>query len=126
MSYIYYNPNPKGKHVTDCVIRMLCRLENLTWLEAFDELTDICRREFSMPSNDKMWSLMLKRRGYTKYLLPDDLYDIYTVRDFCRDHPVGKYCLKTSGHVVAVVNGDYYDSFDSGDKEPIYYWRKEY
>lgn len=79
-----------------------------------------------MPSNDKMWSLMLKRRGYTKYLLPDDLYDIYTVRDFCRDHPVGKYCLKTSGHVVAVVNGDYYDSFDSGDKEPIYYWRKEY
>jgi len=124
--FIYYNPNPKGKHVTDCTIRAICRLEGLTWLEAFDSVTDICRENYDMPSSDKMWGKFLSMRGYRRYLIPDTCPDCYTVRDFCDDHPIGSYLLKTSGHVIAVVNGDYYDTFDSGDKSPIYYYRKEW
>ena len=78
-----------------------------------------------MPSSDKMWACYLISRGYTKHIIPDTVPIWYTVRDFCKDHPTGEYILKTSGHVIAVVNGDYYDTFDSGDKTPVYYWRKE-
>lgn len=124
--FIYYNPNPKGKHVTDCTIRAICRLENLTWLEAFDKVTDICRENYDMPSSDKMWGKFLSMRGYRRHMIPDTCPDCYTVRDFCIDHPVGSYLLKTSGHVIAIVNGDYYDTFDSGDKSPIYYYKKEW
>lgn len=126
MSYIYFNPNPKGKHVTDCTIRMICLLEHMNWREAFDAVTDICREEYDMPSSDTMWGKFLSRRGYTKHIVPDTCPDCYSVKDFCFDHPNGAYCLKTSGHVIGVINGDYYDSFDSGDKVPIYYWRKEW
>ena len=126
MPYIYFNPNCKGKHVTDCVIRMLCLLENLSWTQAFDMLTSVCREECDMPSSDRMWGMLLSRLGYKRHMIPDTCPDCYTVRDFCNDHKDGTYCLKTSGHVIGVINGDYYDTFDSGDKVPIYYWRKEW
>lgn len=70
--------------------------------------------------------MFLSKIGYTRHMLPNTCPDCYTVRDFCEDYRHGSYILKTSGHVIAVVNGDYYDTFDSGDKTPIYYWRKEW
>ena len=104
---------------------MICVLEELSWREAFVAVADICLNEFDMPSSDKMWGMFLSRRGYTKHMLSDRCPDCYTVRDFCRDYSRGRYCVKTPSHVIAVINGDYYDTFDTGDEIPIYYWRKE-
>lgn len=66
----------------------------------------------------------LYRRGFDRYSVRNTCPNCYTVQDFCRDHPYGTYILKTHGHVVAVVNGDYYDTFDSGSDTVIYYWAK--
>jgi len=35
------------------------------------------------------------------------------------------HILALSGHVVCVMDGDYYDTWDSGGEVPLYYWRKE-
>ena len=40
------------------------------------------------------------------------------------DNPYGRYILATGEHVVAIENGDYYDTWDSGDEIPIYYWKE--
>ena len=56
---------------------------------------------------------------------PDDTIDFYTVRDFCRDNPHGIFILALSGHVLAVIDGNYYDSWDSGEEIPVYYWHRE-
>ena len=45
--------------------------------------------------------------------------------DFAAEHPSGTYILALSGHVVCVMDGDYYDTWDSGGEVPLYYWRKE-
>lgn len=37
---------------------------------------------------------------------------------------MGRYLLALDQHVVAVVDGDYYDTWDSGNEIPIYYWMK--
>ena len=42
------------------------------------------------------------------------------------DHPKGIYVVATGSHVVAVVNGDYYDSWDSGDEIVAYYFGNSY
>lgn len=55
--------------------------------------------------------------------LPD--YDGYTVRQFSAEHPCGSYILALSGHVVAVVDGEYYDAWDSGNETPIYVWEEK-
>ena len=64
-------------------------------------------------------------RGFTMHPLPNTCPRCYTVSRFAADHPYGKFLVKTPGHVIAVVDGDYYDSRDTGGEVPIYYWRKE-
>ena len=38
--------------------------------------------------------------------------------------PDGTYILAMATHVVAVVDGDWLDTWDSGDETPLYYWQK--
>lgn len=45
--------------------------------------------------------------------------------DFAREYPHGVYVLGCSGHVLAVIDGKWWDSWDSGAECPIYYWYKE-
>jgi hypothetical protein len=66
----------------------------------------------------------LKRQGYKQESLPNACPDCYTVSDFCNEHKQGKYLLATGSHVIAVKDGDYYDTWDSGDEIPVYYFER--
>lgn len=126
MAYIYYNPNPTNQFIGDCVIRGISKLLNQDWEETYIK---ICMQGFmmhDMPSSNRVWGRYLYNNGYRRYLLPDTCPDCYTVKDFCKDYPKGKYLLSIEGHVVAVDDGDYYDTGDSGNEIPLYYWRKEF
>jgi len=78
-----------------------------------------------MPSANNVWGAYLRSIGYSQHVLPNTCPDCYTVIDFCNDYPTGKYILATGSHVVAVEDGNYFDSWDSGSETPIYYWKKE-
>ena len=123
--YIFYNPNPKGAFVGDCVIRAISKLTEKTWDDTY---VDVMVQGFmmkDMPSANHVWGAYLKSSGYVQRLLPDTCPDCYTVSNFCQDYPKGKYILATGSHVIAVENGNYYDSWDSGNEIPVYYWEKE-
>lgn len=124
MSFIFYNPNPKDKFVGDCVIRAVSRLTHQDWKTTFRELCDLAYDMCDMPSADHVWGEYLHQKGFRKHLIPDTCPFCYTVKEFCREHPNGRFLLKTSGHVIAVVNGNYYDTSDSGNEVPIYFWAK--
>jgi hypothetical protein len=79
-----------------------------------------------MMDANHVWGEFLFENGFRRYIIPNECPTCYTIRDFCRDYPKGEYILATGSHVVAVVDGDYYDSWDSGDEVPIYYWRRVY
>lgn len=74
-----------------------------------------------MPSADRVWWSFLEEIGFTRKKILDRCPECYTVRDFCRDHPTGVYVLGPHEHAVAVINGDYYDAWDSGETVPTYY-----
>lgn len=126
--YIYYNPNPGGRHTGDCVARAIAKALDLPWLTVYDILTAHGRDMFDWPDNNLVWRSFLKQAGFRRRVVPDTCPDCYTVADFAVDHPEGTYILATgyhsvSGdHVVTVVNGDWYDSWDSGNEIPLYYW----
>lgn len=120
--YVYYNPNPKGKNVGDCTIRAICKATGQDWENVYTELYAQGCALSDMPSADHVWGSYLRWRGYKRYFTPDQ--DIYTVDDFCIDNPVGTYLLKLPGHVVCVVDGHYYDTWDSGGEIPLYYWAR--
>lgn len=123
--FVYYNPNPDRNLVGDCVVRALCKLLNKRWLEVYAGICAQGAIMFDMPSSNAVWGAYLRRLGFVKEMLPDYCPDCYSVRDFCLDHPYGQYVLMLSGHVVAVEDGCYYDTWDSGDEIPLFYWRKE-
>lgn len=125
MGHIYVNPNPLGKKVGDCTIRAISLALNRTWDSVYVEL---CFYGFvfkDMPSTNSVWDSLLRDHGFKRYMIPDSCPECYTVKDFCRDHPEGLYVLGIGNHVVTVKNGDYLDTWDSGEEVPIYFYRKE-
>ena len=77
-----------------------------------------------MPSANAVWGAYLKQHGYKRSLIPNTCPDCYTVDDFCHEHPNGTYILALSGHVVCIINGTLFDTWDSRQETPIYYWEE--
>lgn len=122
--YIYYNPNPAARLVGDCTIRAICKLTDQDWDSVYVATSVEGFIKKDMPSGNSTWGAYLKRLGYTRHIIPNTCPDCYSVRDFCLDHSTGRYLLALDQHVVTVVDGDYYDTWDSGNEIPIYYWAK--
>ena len=73
-----------------------------------------------MPSANRVWGAYLKEQGFRRRPIDDDI----TVADFCREHPEGTFLLCSDGHIVCAVDGCYFDTWDSGQELPIYYWER--
>lgn len=123
--YVSYNANPDGNRVGDCTIRAISKVLGQTWEQTYAGVAVEGMAIYNMPSANVVWNNYLKRKGFKRYIIPDDLPEDYSVRDFCRDNPKGTFLLALSGHVVAVIDGNYYDTWDSGDEIPIYFWHRK-
>lgn len=123
--YISYNANPDGNRVIDCTVRAISTVLNQTWEQTYAGMVVEGMAIYNMPSANVVWNNYLRRKSYKRYIIPDNLPEDYSVRDFCRDNPKGTFLLALSGHVVAVIDGNYYDTWDSGDEIPIYYWHRK-
>lgn len=123
--YKYYNPNPDGRNVGDCTVRAISKATGDTWEETFLLLCMFGLKMHDMPSANAVWGAYLRRIGYKRHIIDDHGKDIYTVRDFCEEFPHGVFILAISGHVVCVIDGNYYDTWDSGNETPVYFWKKE-
>ena len=126
MSYRYYNPNPRNRiGVGDCTVRAVSKALGIPWNTAY---FDLCVQGYlfaDMPSSNVVLNSYLLDNGFSKHVIDNNCPDCYTIRDFAIDHPTGTYVLGTGTHVVTVLSGDYYDSWDSGDEVPQYYYKKE-
>ena len=76
-----------------------------------------------MPNANSLWGLYLKTLGAEQFLLPESCPGCITVRAFCKKYSEGIYVIGTGSHAVAVIDGDYYDAWDSGNEVPSYFWR---
>ena len=125
MRFTQYNANPDGNNVGDCTVRAISTVLWQDWDRTYIEM---CLQGFimkNMPSGNHVWGAYLKTKGFRREVLPNECPDCYTVRDFCRDHPEGVFLLALDSHVVAVIDGCYYDTWDSGDRVPLYFWYKK-
>lgn len=122
-NWIKYNPNPYNSRVGDCTVRAISKALEQDWETTYTGLTLYGYMRCDLPNANHVWGAYLKSKGFKQYIIDNDK-EIYTVNDFCNDNPHGTYILAIDGHVVCVVDGHFYDTWDSGSEIPIYYWRK--
>lgn len=124
-NYKYYQPNEKDlkDHYGDCVIRALTKVTGKAWSEVFDELVPIARELQCMPNSQACFVRYLTESGFTYHGISNKKGSKRpTVDRFAKDHGNGTYFVNVANHVVAVVDGIYYDTWDSGHKSLYGYW----
>ena len=119
--FAYYQPNEKDPKCKagDCQIRALTKVFNCTWVEAFDLTIPICRasQTYTIFAGSITFAKdNLKQLGF-EYTGISNKKGTHrpTVKSFAKDHATGRYILVVANHVVACVDGRYYDTWDSGD-----------
>ena len=124
--YKYYQPNKKDlkDDYGDCVIRALTKAFDMQWRDVFIELAPIALELQCMPNG---------RPCYEKYITEIKGFTWYpckaikgkkrpTVETFAKQHKLGTYILRCAHHLVTVVDGNWYDTWESDDCSVYGYW----
>lgn len=120
-----YQPNPAGRNVGDCAVRAVAKALNTDWETAYAEIVSAGYMMADMPSSNAVWGAVLRKHGFKRTSIPDTCPDCYTAANFVLDHPNGVYVLGFGNHVATAVDGVVFDSWNSTNEIPQYYWHKE-
>lgn len=118
----YFNENPTGRNVGDCAVRAVAVALGIDWETSFLRIAEAAFQMGDMPSSNSVWGAVLRQEGFKRYAIPNQCPDCFTVGDFAAGHQRGTFVLGTGNHVVTVKDGVIYDSWDSSNEIPIYYW----
>ena len=120
-----YNPSPVGRNVGDCAVRAIAKALETDWETAYALIALNGYLMGDMPSSNSVWGAVLRQNGYSRSAIPNSCPDCYTIENFAEDHPRGTYVVGTGTHVVTIQDGIIWDSWDSSQEIPQYYWHKE-
>lgn len=123
--YRYYNPNPSGRNVQDCSVRAVSMALGTDWETAYTLITANGFLMGDMPSSNSVWGSVLRSHGFYREAIPNTCPECYTAEEFAQEHPNGIYVLGFGSHVATVKDGTIFDSWDSSNEIPQYYWYKK-
>ena len=126
----FYQPNPlgekKAKRIGDCTIRAITKIEQISWLEAYDRLYEIGRSIFELPNSMTTIRKYLEKQGYERVAIKAVKGSKRpTIESFTQEHKTGTYLVQVANHVVAVSDGHFFDSWNSGKKSLYSYYIKQ-
>lgn len=120
-----FNNNPTGRSVGDCAVRAVSKALGVSWERAYSMIATNGFAMGDMPSSNSVWGAVLRENGFYRKAIPSTAPSDYSAEDFCRDNPRGVFVLGFGTHVATVIDGVLYDSWDSSNEIPVYYWYKE-
>lgn len=120
----YVNKNPRGRSVGDCTVRAISIATDNGWMETYLDLCLFGLIMADMPSANSVTTAYLRSKDFHRRTIPDDCPDFYTIEDFCKDHPQGVYVIGTGSHLTTVIDSVLWDSWDSRNETPVYYFEK--
>jgi len=121
-------PNGKKKDliVGDCVVRAITHVTGKPYKEVFVELTtfSLSHESCNAINCEEIYEDYLFSLGFTKHKPKrNGRGKTYCVKNFPTDE--GKrYVLLTSGHLTAIVDGEYLDTWDCGEYRANSYYEK--
>ena len=124
MAYQYFQNNPSGKILGDCVVRAISLATDESWQKTYIGLALQGFLMSDLPNSDSVWGAYLKNNGFVRHSIPNTCPDCYTIEDFALEHPEGVYVLGTGTHAVCLINGTIMDAWDSSTETPIFYYTR--
>ena len=134
-TFHYHNANPHNRITTDCVIRAISTATEIPYNQVVMELAELqCKTGYDDGDN-KLYDMYLKSKGWIKYKQPRKLDNTkFTGKEFCEalqedyDYLIGKtkriIAHIGGGHVVAIVDAQVWDIWDSTGGCIGNYWEK--
>lgn len=117
----FYNANPKGRRVDDCVIRAISFAEGDSWEETYDKLSEYAKEEGIILNEVTFVD------GYLDSKYPKHCYKCEgsraTIKDFIRTHKDGTYLITMKGHITCLKDGAIYDTWDCTNNRIWTVWR---
>ena len=102
----YYNANPKGFLIDDCVLRSISVAEGISWKECQEKLSSLANKE-AMLLNDVIFVEKYLDKRY-----PRKCYKNMRVGEFARICPKGHFLVTMDGHITAIIDNIIVDTFD--------------
>jgi len=126
MAYEFLNVNPSQNLVGDCVVRAVSLALDESWDKTYIALAFKGFIFKDMPSSNRVWGSYLMDNGFKRYHIPNTCPDdCYTIKRFAEDNPDGVFIVGTGTHVVTIINGTIYDTYNSGDMTPTNIYVRE-
>ena len=115
----YFNRNPKGLHLQDCVCRAISTATGLQY-EAVNNLLEYTAEVYDC---EKLCvccydNLLEKIFGYERI----DCYFDITVNEVVKAHPCDKLIVRVQSHLTCGINGITLDIWDCTDELVDCYW----
>ena len=116
--FIYYNENPNGYHIPDCVIRAITLATGLDYYRVVDML---------QLNGQELQCDCLNVRCYEKLLdydlnLPHYMSYGKTAQEVAQYFPENTLLLRTEGHLSCSICGDIFDIFDCSNEIITDFW----
>ena len=138
-TFHYYNANPKNKLTTDCVIRAICTATTFSYEKVLRDLTELQIKTGYDMSDELCYGKYLKSLGWRKQKQPRKWDNTkYTGEQFCDqvmryDNGLGEGDYEIhriiahigGGHIVAIMSGQVWDTWDSTSGCIGNWWTKE-
>lgn len=136
-TFRYFNANPKGKLTTDCVVRAVSTATELPYNQVVMELAEMqCKTGYD-DGDKKLYDKYLQSKGFVKCNQPRKTDGTkYTGKEWCnqlrediiwcpRGERLRRVVANIGGHhVVAIVDGKVWDTWNSTDGCIGNYWVK--
>lgn len=116
--YQYYNENPNGYHIPDCVIRAITLALNIDYFEVI-KMLNLNANEFHCDClNVKCYEKLLD----CDFALPH--YKSYnkTAEEVANDFPNNILLLRMNGHLSCSIRGVIHDIWDCSNQEITDFW----
>lgn len=107
----YYNANPLGRHVSDCSVRAISLAKEVSWDEAYEELSCFAQSQAITFSEIEFINDYLAER-YPRYCDTQPAQ----LKDFLELKLQGRWLVTMSGHITCVIDGVCYDTFDPSER----------
>ena len=118
MSFKYYNQNPNGYHIPDCVIRAISTALDIDYYDVVKML----KSNSEIYNCDTLCVCCYEKLLDLDFRLPHYYGDGRTANEIAEDYPRSILLLRMDGHLSTSVDGQILDIWDCGNEIITDYW----